>query len=1269
MPYNAGDAYLRIIPTFKGIALKINADAKKWGIGAGHYFSGGFNDIARKETANADVGPSTAQSTRSGAASGGAFARSFRARVDAALKALPDIDVDADATPAERKIAEIRAKLQALRDAHLDVDLDSAAAMAQITAIQTEIKSLARSSPSIRVDVDSARAMAELAAISGAAAAVGSQDISIDPDTSGVDRYGAKIGALTGAFAALLAISGPVAGALSAVAVAGVTAMGAIAGGAIVGALGISDVSNAVELLGKRQDAAKKAAQGVSTAMGQQANAAAAVESAERSLQHARESADDAAITAAQRVASARKALVDAETQGDKAISRARQQLAQVRTQAARSAVDAARRVRDAERDLADVQKRSTDAQQALNDARAQAVRDLQDYANSAADANLALQQAQIDLADAQKQLATDQAGGTDADLNVQEKQLALARAQAKLDADRLSGTKTALELNQSQLDVARAQDALAAARAAGATSPDTIKQSALNVAKAQQNLAEAQLRAQRATVDNNAAQQAGVDGAPAVVSSAQQIADAQQAQIDAVQRLADARQSQADGAQDSAQRIADAQQSVADATEAASDRIIDAQQRVADSLRAQTKQASDSAFSLAQARAALESAQRAGAGGGAASGVSALADIDAQLAKVNPATLALANLIQNKVKPAFEQLKSAAAESLAPGLIAGLLSLASLMPQATEFVSSVASTLGGLFAQAADSLAGPFWGRFFAYVQENAGPMLTVLASIAGGLTKGLAGLMMAFQPVTDVIMQTLADWSQQFADWATSDGVQKFVDYILQTGPAVASAVGSAIGMVIHLADAFSPLGVVILNIIDGIGQIVQSLSPTGLSLAFAGIGLFASTLGGPVTAMAGLGVAAAGLANLIASNWSKIQPVVQPVIDAFNALWRLIVDHLVPVITGLLSDAWDGIKSGIDIVMKQVDRFRPELEALWEAFKLVAGAIIDMIRPILGPILKAAFEFLGALIGAAIAAIGSLIDAGAAVVTWFKGPFVDFFKMLWNSYLKPPVEAVISAFKAAWGFVYDYVISPVKTAWDWVAGKFDTVKGWVKSQAEDIANVFKVAWGFIYDYIVQPVQKAWGIVSQAFNAVKDWVGDRVEGIANVFKKAWAFVYDYIITPIKDAIAWVKQKWLEFGEWILNNSFTSTVAQMMGLGGAVQAGRDALAKMKAEDEPRERVGHLASGGMVTGPVLAMVGDNPSGREIALPLDSPATVTALSRALAQAMPSPRSQQTLEGNLYLDDGTFLGKVRGVVADQFSAKARAGRMRSMQGVPA
>jgi hypothetical protein len=65
-----------------------------------------------------------------------------------------------------------------------------------------------------------------------------------------------------------------------------------------------------------------------------------------------------------------------------------------------------------------------------------------------------------------------------------------------------------------------------------------------------------------------------------------------------------------------------------------------------------------------------------------------------------------------------------------------------------------------------------------------------------------------------------------------------------------------------------------------------------------------------------------------------------------------------------------------------------------------------------------------------------------------------------------------------------------------------------------------------------------------------------------------------------------------------------------------------------------------LREGGMTTGPGIFMMGDNPSGREVALPLDSPHTTRALGKALGAAGASGGGNLTVQ--VTFPGGTLIG---------------------------
>ncbi|WP_157099360.1 hypothetical protein [Microbispora sp. ATCC PTA-5024] len=412
------------------------------------------------------------------------FASGFRAKLDNAFKRLPKIELDANSTPAEVKIAELRKQLETLRDKKVGVDIDAGAALAEMHMIQRELSAIDDRDISFDVRAGVAGAMAELAAV--------------DAEISRLDGQTANVNVSADVMAALTAIASvraALAALVAAPALISIGAIGASLGGAFAaagaGAVGFAGV--AIPALGRVNDALK-----------QQQTAAGGAGGATQSLAQKQAQAAASALQLAQaqeRVRRANEAVKDASrgvVQAQQDVKRAQDAVAQAASEGAARVADAVRRVSDAERQYADAVRASKDAQEALNDARREAARDLEDLGNRLADTQLDQRQAALDLADAKKQLDAVQGNRNSSAADIERATIAYERAQQRVKE--LGTEVQRLQQDKSEADakgvegsdrVKSAQDALAAANQQVADSQQAI-------ADAQRGVAEAQTQAAR---------------------------------------------------------------------------------------------------------------------------------------------------------------------------------------------------------------------------------------------------------------------------------------------------------------------------------------------------------------------------------------------------------------------------------------------------------------------------------------------------------------------------------------------------------------------------------------------------------------------------------------------------------------------------------------------------------------------------------------------------------------------------------------------------
>lgn len=119
-------------------------------------------------------GPTVRQSTTSGATSGGAYARAFRAATDEAIRNLPAARVTLIRLPqVDREIAALQRDLGHLNNQRIGIDIDAATALAEVDRIQRELTRLGSTHTNVQVRADTAAAALRLSALRAQLAALG----------------------------------------------------------------------------------------------------------------------------------------------------------------------------------------------------------------------------------------------------------------------------------------------------------------------------------------------------------------------------------------------------------------------------------------------------------------------------------------------------------------------------------------------------------------------------------------------------------------------------------------------------------------------------------------------------------------------------------------------------------------------------------------------------------------------------------------------------------------------------------------------------------------------------------------------------------------------------------------------------------------------------------------------------------------------------------------------------------------------------------------
>ncbi|WP_157253217.1 hypothetical protein [Nonomuraea typhae] len=199
----------------------------------------------------------------------GASADRMRQRLEAATRALPKIQIDADSTAAEIKFAQLRAELEKLASKRIGIDIDADAARTEIAEIERQLEQLQRSEVDINVRADIGTALAELRAMDGEVSRLDGRQahVRVDANVSGALANIALVAAALASLPAVTTIAVGVAGLGAAFTAAGLGAAAFTA----AAAPGFGRVTEAL----KAQEAAAKSAGGATGGAGQSAAQAA----------------------------------------------------------------------------------------------------------------------------------------------------------------------------------------------------------------------------------------------------------------------------------------------------------------------------------------------------------------------------------------------------------------------------------------------------------------------------------------------------------------------------------------------------------------------------------------------------------------------------------------------------------------------------------------------------------------------------------------------------------------------------------------------------------------------------------------------------------------------------------------------------------------------------------------------------------------------------------------------------------------------------------
>lgn len=250
---------------------------------------------------------------------------------------------------------------------------------------------------------------------------------------------------------------------------------------------------------------------------------------------------------------------------------------------------------------------------------------------------------------------------------------------------------------------------------------------------------------------------------------------------------------------------------------------------------------------------------------------------------------------------------------------------------------------------------------------------------------------------------------------------------------------------------------------------------------------------------------------------------------------------------------------------------------------------------------------------------------------------------------AWLASPVTWIILAIILAIGLLVAAAIW-LFTNWDavtkFIGEAWANVSAWFMQTGAAIATWWNGFWTGIgqfvsnawNNWIVAPIQAAWSWVQNAIQAGLSFINaawnNTWTGLGNIVKGIWNGVLGWIEGGVNGAI----------------DLINGMIKGVNSIGGAIGIELSLI--------PKVRLPRLALGGVTTGPMIAMIGDNPGGREYVEPVDQVAA--RLERVALAAAAGSGSRPSGPTRLHPDDirelARMIGEVAGAVVMKGSAKS-------------
>lgn len=383
--------------------------------------------------------------------------------------------------------------------------------------------------------------------------------------------------------------------------------------------------------------------------------------------------------------------------------------------------------------------------------------------------------------------------------------------------------------------------------------------------------------------------------------------------------------------------------------------------------------------------------------------------------------------------------------------------------------------------------------------------------------------------------------------------------------------------------------------------------------------------------------------------------------------------------------------GLVAAFVVAYNKSEKFRAIVQKAFEVIKNVAGTVLTAIGNFfkkaweeiqsvwnaVKPYFEQIWNVIKEIFSTVVSVLGGFFKAAWAVIKGVWSIAGQYFTMIWNNIkavFVPVVQVISSFFKNAWEAikaVWNVVSGYFEMIWNTIKGIFSVVKNvlsgnfsgaWeaIKGIFSGFASFFQTLWdsvksifGAVGDFFATVFSSAWQAITGVFSNVASFFKGVWDKIVSIFKSVGTAISDAISGAVKGAINTVLN-----GAAGIINGFISAINFAIGIINAIPGVN--INKLKPLEVPQ-----LATGGIVSDPTLAMIGEGRQ-QEAVVPLDtlwdkmrimltgilSEKQNNGLGNALSTL--ADKVEAALQGNSQIPFSGLLDKLNGVSSNSVPA---------------